>query len=86
MLTQWIVTSYKMLVEVALWAFLIIGGLVGGGLGAMGNHGFLGFLVGVAGSFLGMAVFLGAALVLSEIHERVKAIEIQLKTKGSQET
>ncbi|MEK6765522.1 MAG: hypothetical protein AABY49_04750 [Planctomycetota bacterium] len=82
MLTQWIVTSYKMLVEVALWLFVVIGGLVGANLGAIGNHGFLGFIVGAAAAFFGMAVFLGAALVLGEIHERVKAIEAHLKKTG----
>ena len=79
MLTKWIVDSYKVIVEIALWAFLVIGGLVGCSLGAVVDHGFLGFLIGAVAGFFGMAVFLGAALVLQEIHERVKVIETHIK-------
>jgi len=82
MLSEWIVKSYKMLVEIALWAFLLIGGLVGGAIGALSNHGFLGFVVGAAAAFFGMAVFLGAALVLGEIRERVSAIEGLMRDQG----
>ncbi len=81
MLSRWIVKTYKTLVEVALWAFMLIGGLVGWKVGSVSNHGFLGFLIGVVVAFLWMAIFLGAALVLEEIYERVKAIEGHLKNR-----
>lgn len=54
MLTKWIVDSYKVIVEIALWAFLVIGGLVGCSLGAVVDHGFLGFLIGAVAGFFGM--------------------------------
>jgi len=81
MLSRWIVGTYKTLVEVALWAFMLIGGLVGAGAGAVLHHGFIGFLIGAVAAFFGMAVVLGAALVLEDIHERVKAIESHLKSR-----
>ncbi len=82
MLTKWIVATYKVIVEVALWAFMIIGGLVGAVMGDVVDHGFLGFLIGAAAGFLGMAVFLGSALLLHEIHKHVKAIETPLIGSG----
>ena len=81
MLSQWVVSTYKTLVEVALWVFLGVGGLVGAGIGGMMNHGFLGFLVGGTAAFFGMAVFLGAALVLGEIQKSVLSIEAKLQEK-----
>ncbi len=81
MLSQWVVSTYKTLVEVALWVFLVGGGLVGAGIGSMMGHGFLGFLVGGAVAFFGMAVFLGAALVLGEIQKSVQSIEAKLQEK-----
>lgn len=82
MLTRWIVETYKTLVEVALWAFMLIGGLAGAAAGGALDHGVLGFVIGVVAAFFGMAIFLGAALVLENIHERVKAIESHLKSKA----
>ena len=78
MLTKWVVETYKTLVEVALWAFIIIGGIVGASAGNLAGHGFLGCIIGAATCFFGMAIFFGAALILQDIHERVKGIESHL--------
>lgn len=79
MLSQWVVATYKTLVEIALLVFLVAGGLMGAGIGSMMNHGFLGFIVGAAAAFFGMAVFLGAALVLGEILKTVQDIQSKLE-------
>jgi hypothetical protein len=82
MLTRWIVGAYKTLLEIALWASTLIGGL-SGAVGDLGPaEGLFGFVIGAAITFFGMAIFLGAALVLVDIHERVKAIENHVKSKG----
>lgn len=78
MLSRWLVATYKTLVEVALWTFLIVGALAGLAAGSMVNQGFLGFIIGAAAAFFGMAVFLGAALLLGEIQKSVKDIQAQI--------
>jgi amino acid permease len=82
MLSSWIVSTYKTLVEIALWVFMVIGGIIGGGIGAMMNHGFIGFILGVIAAFFGMAVSLGAAMVLGEILQTVQKIESKLENKA----
>lgn len=84
MLSRWVVTSYKSLVEIALWVFLVTGGLIGAGMGSMVNHAFLGFVVGGVAAFFGMAVFLGAALVLGELLTSVQDIRSSLERTGRQ--
>lgn len=79
MLSQWVVATYKTLVEIALWVFLVVGGLIGTGIGSMMNHGFMGLIVGAVAAFFGMAVFLGAALVLGEIQKSVQDIQSKLE-------
>ena len=81
MMTKWIVSTYKTILEVALWAFVLIGGFVGAGIGGiLMNEGFLGFLLGAAVAFFGLAVFVGAVLVLEEIHSTLKEIQSKLDT------
>ncbi len=82
MLSNWIVSSYKILVEIALWVFLVVGGLVGGGVGAVMNYGFIGFIVGAVAAFFCAAVFFGAAMILIEILKSVKQIESKLENKA----
>lgn len=81
MLTKWVVEAYKTLVEVALWIFLLVGGIFGATIGSFVNHGFLGFLVGAVATFFGMAVLLGAALILCDIRQMLQRIETQLQAE-----
>ena len=70
MLSKIIVGSWSILIEAALWFFLLVG-LVGGWI----TSGFLGALGGLIGTFLFCAVFFGAFIVLDDIRKTVKAIE-----------
>ncbi len=83
MLTKWVVSTYERLIEIALWLFLIIGAVVGG---KAGSPPLTGAIFGAAVAFLIMAVFLGAALQLTEISKRVAEIERQLKSKSQAPT
>ena len=78
MLSSLVMQTYKTLLEVALWSFLIIGGLLGAGIGASMGHGIVGFIIGGLFAFFGMAVFLGAALILGEIQKSVQEIQRQM--------
>jgi len=81
MLSKWVVSTYKTLVEVALGVFFVVGGILGATIGGIVNHGFIGFLVGAVAAFFGMAVFLGAALMIGEIRQILQSIESQLRTE-----
>lgn len=78
MLSKLVVAAYQSLVEITLWVFLIIGGLVGAGVGKTMDHPFVGLIIGAVVVFLGMAMFLGAALLLSEIHKSLAEIQKKL--------
>ena len=70
MLSKLIVNSYEMLIEIALWLFLV-SSLVGGW--SMG-----GFITGIGaliGAFIFCVLFGGAFLLLADIRKRVKSIE-----------
>jgi len=71
MLTRIIVSSYAVLIEIALWLFLI--GCIAAGW-HFGN-GFVGALVGLALGFIAAVMFFGAFLVLEDIRKFVKSIE-----------
>lgn len=79
MLSKWVVSTYQGIVETALWVFLVAGALIGAGLGSVIGYGFLGFLIGGTVAFFGMAVFLGAALVLGDIRQAVRRIETKIQ-------
>ena len=79
MLSRWVVSSYQGIVEAALWVFLIAGALIGAQCGRGADQAFLGLLIGGAVAFFGMAVFLGAALVLGDIRQAVRRIESQIQ-------
>lgn len=81
MLSKWVVSTYKTLVEVALWVFLVVGGILGATIGSIVNHGLIGFLVGAVAAFFGMAVFLGAALMIGDIRQILQGIETQLRAE-----
>ena len=76
MLSKMIVSSYEMLIEIALWLFLI-GCLIAGwtfGKGVVGAIG--GLLVG----FVFAVMFFGAFLVLSDIRKSVRVLEARHKS------
>ncbi len=70
MLSKIIVDSWSVLIEIALWLFLLLG-LVGGWQGG----GFLGAIGGLIGAFIFGSMFMGAFLVIDDIRKTVKAIE-----------
>ncbi len=78
MLGKLIVQSYTTLIEIGLW-FFVISGLVSGYMA----NGILGALVGLVGSVLFAAVFMGAFLILGDIHRAVLKIE-ESATKKAQ--
>jgi hypothetical protein len=76
MLSKLIVKSYGLLLEVALWLFLVtsfIGGWSSGGLG--------GALAALGVAFVLSVVFFGALLVLLDIRDSLRAIRARLDTK-----
>jgi len=81
MLTRFIVSTYKGITELALWVCVVAGAVTGFQLGSFrgGNTAILGMFVGAVVTFLFLAIFLGAALLLAEIHSSLLRIE----TKGN---
>ncbi len=75
MLTQLVVSTYKGIAELALWVMIITGAAVGYAFGGSMGHGTAGLIIGAVGTFFFMAVFLGAALLLQDIHTRLARIE-----------
>lgn len=78
MLTKMIVSSYEVLIEFALWIFLLIclvaGWKIGSGFfGA--SAGFVGAIGGLAIGFVFAVMFFGAFLVLHDIRKSVRVIE-----------
>lgn len=83
MLTELIVRTYKTLAEVALWVMIVIGGILGLALGGAIDRPLLGLAVGTVGTFFFLAIVLGAALLLADIHSRLVMIEQRLtSTRG----
>lgn len=70
MLSKLIVTSYKILIEIAMWLILLIGFI-----GGWSQKGFLGAIGGLIVAFIFCVVFFGAFLVILDIQKSVKAIE-----------
>ena len=85
MLSSWIVASHKVIGEIALWVFLAAGSLIGVTIVGLLDHVFLGFLVGSVATFFGMSVFLGASLLLGEIHSNVVDIRKRLESIESRQ-
>lgn len=70
MLSKFVVSIYKVLLEIGLW-LMLISGFIGG----WQADGFLTGILGLIGSAIFGAIFFGAFLVLNDIRDRVKAIE-----------
>ena len=83
MLTELIVRTYKTLAEIALWVLIGIGAIVGFSVGKALGWPLLGLMIGAVGTFLILAIFLGAALLLEDIHTRVGSIEKKLIAKAA---
>lgn len=83
MLTQLIVSTYKTLAELALWVLIVIGALVGFGMGKAIGWPLFGLFAGAVGTFLFLAVVLGAALLIEDLHTIVKAIDRKLEGGAS---
>jgi hypothetical protein len=81
-LTQLIVSTYKTIAELALWVLIVIGAFVGLAMGKAFNFPWFGFFAGAIGTFLFLAIVLGAALLIADIHTTVKLIEKRLGGKG----
>jgi hypothetical protein len=74
MLTNLIVATFKGIIEITLWLCLIAGLIFGAIFGySSGDGGLLiGGLLGVIGSFLILAIFVGTVLILVDIHTYMK--------------
>ncbi len=70
MLSNIIVSSYKMLLEISLWLFLLMSIIAG-----WSAQGFLGAIVGLISGFVFAVMFFGAFLILSDIRTSVRNIE-----------
>lgn len=70
-LSKIVVKLYAILLEIGLW-LMLLGGLIAG----WNAGGFLGAVVGLIASAIIGAVVFGAFLVLNEIRDRLKAMEI----------
>lgn len=70
MLSKLIVTSYRILIEVAMWLMLVIGFI-----GGWAQKGFFGAIGGLIVAFIFCVVVFGAFLVILDIQNSVKAIE-----------
>ena len=76
MLSKFIVSSYKTVIEIALWLSLLV--FIAGGWAGASTAEFNSILGATAGAvlwFILAVVFFGAFLVLGDIRERVKSIE-----------
>jgi hypothetical protein len=82
-LTQLIVSTYKSIAELALWVLIVIGGLVGLGMGKAIGWPMFGLFAGAVGTFLFLAIVLGAALLIADLHTIVKAIDRKLEGGAS---
>ena len=76
-LSKLIVQMYGVILEVGLW-FLLLGALVGG----WQANGFIGAITTLIGVAILASVVFGAFLVLNEIRDRVKAIELRQSNSG----
>lgn len=70
MLGKIIVSSYSVLLEVAIWLTLL-----GGFIGGWAAYGFTGAIVGLVVSFIFSIVVFGAFLTLIEIQKSVRALQ-----------
>ncbi len=75
MLSRFIVSSYSLLLEIAIWITL-----VGGFIGGWSANGFFTAIGGLLVSFVFCVVVFGAFLTLIDIQKSVRAIEAR---KGS---
>lgn len=73
MLSKIIVNSYKVFIEIALWASLLLFIIIGWNIGY--SSGIIGAILGVVLWFFGAVIFFGSFLVLVDIREKVKSIE-----------
>ena len=70
MLSKLVVKLYSVLLELALWAMLVVGFIVG-----WKEEGVIGGVVGLIAASVFGAVILGAFLVLDDIRKKVNANE-----------
>jgi len=71
MLTQIILSSYEVLIEITLWVFLLICLVAGWYIW----EGVLGAIYGLIVGFVFAVMFFGAFLVLHDIRKSVRALE-----------
>ena len=86
MLTRLIVSTYKGIAELAIWVWIGIGAFAGFQIGNSGGNanGMIGMVIGAVAMFFFIAIFLGAALLLAEIHSSLQRIETKLKVPREQ--
>ena len=79
MLSELIVNSYKILIEISLWLSLLLSIIGGFGVGWQASSiffgGFVSVVVAVSIWFIFAVVVFGTFLVLEDIRQRVKNIE-----------
>ena len=75
MLTKIIVSSYEILIEIALWFFLIGCLVFGWNAGKHSGNAFLSSIGALIVGFFFAVIFFGAFLVLSDIRKSVRALE-----------
>jgi hypothetical protein len=74
-LSKLIISSYSVLLEIAIW-FVLVGSFLGGWIA----HGFLSAIVALVGAFIFCIVVFGAFLTLVDIQKSVRAIEARSKS------
>lgn len=70
MLSKIIVSSYQMLLEIAIWLTLL-----GGFISGWAMHGFFAAIAGLIVAFIFCVAVFGAFLTLADIQKSVRAIE-----------
>lgn len=87
MLTHFIISAYKGIIEIGLWIMIIIGAMAGYALGAKVDSGGMGLIIGAVITFFVLAIFFGAALLLADIHSMLQRFgEQQLIRFGPHKT
>lgn len=76
MISKFLVNSYELLVEIALWGYFLCSAILG-----LYANGFLGLIFALLASFVVAILFVAPFLLIGDIRARVKHIE-EIKAAG----